>query len=86
MRRTKTMVTLLAAALGGCATGAGGLADVSPRPAERPECQVAPANQPAPEALLDSSAYQRCHPGDRLERSSGGSAPIRPGFGDRHDE
>lgn len=86
MRCMRTMVTMLVAALVGCATGPGGQADISPRPAERAECQVASANQPAPPGQLDSLAYQRCHPGERLEWSSDRNDTIKPEFGGRRDE
>jgi hypothetical protein len=81
-----SLMALLAAALGGCAGGPAGHDAAFVRPADRPECQVAAANERASQGQSDTLDYQRCHPGDRLEWSSERRDTIKPEFGGKRDE
>ena len=76
---------MLSVMLGGCAGGSTRDDAALVRPADRPECQVASANEGMP-GRLNTSDYQRCHPGDSLEWSSERSDTIKPEFGGKRDE
>ena len=75
-----------AALLAGCAGGPAGHDASFVRPAERPECQVASANERAGPGHIDTLDYQRCHPGSQLEWSSERRDRIKPEFGGTRDE
>ena len=71
-----------------CCACAGGPAhaDGSLRPADRPECRLAAANEPPAPGHTSSLDYARCHPGEHLEWSSGRDGTIKPEFSGKRDE